>query len=90
VPDAESRWRVDLVKSTWRGSREPVQSGCSCPACGPGFSRGYLHYLFRAGELTALRLLTLHNLTFIKTLMDRLHDAIDRDELPAVTAALRG
>ena len=90
VPDAESRWRVDLVKSTWRGSREPVQSGCSCPACGPGFSRGYLHYLFRAGELTALRLLTLHNLTFIKTLMDQLRDAIDRDDLPAVAAALRG
>ncbi len=89
VPDPDSRWRIDLVKSIWRGSREVIQSGCSCPACGPGFSRGYLHYLVRAGELTALRLLTLHNLTFIKTLMDELREAVDRDELPAVAAALR-
>ncbi len=89
VPNPQSRWRVDLVKSAWRESSEPIQSGCSCPACGPGFSRAYLHYLLRAGELTALRLLTLHNLTFIKTLMNRLREAIDRDELPAVAAALR-
>jgi queuine tRNA-ribosyltransferase len=89
VPDPESKWRVDLVKSIWRGSSEPIDSECSCPACGPGFSRGYLHYLFRAGELTALRLLTLHNLTFIKRVMNELRDAIEADELPAVAASLR-
>jgi queuine tRNA-ribosyltransferase len=89
VPDPESRWRVDLVKAQWRESAEPIQPGCPCPACGPGFSRGYLHYLLRAGELTALRLVTLHNLTFIGALMSDLRDAIERDELPAVAAGLR-
>ena len=46
-------------------SREPILEGCPCPACSAGFSRGYLHYLLRAHELTGLRLVTLHNLSFM-------------------------
>ena len=34
----------------------------------PEHTRGYLHYL-RINELTAKRLLTLHNLTFMERLM---------------------
>ena len=40
------------------------------------YSRAYLHYLIKAGELTAKRLLTLHNLTFMALLMDGLRAAI--------------
>jgi queuine tRNA-ribosyltransferase len=90
VPDPAGRWRLDLVKGRWRDSREPILDGCPCPACSGGFSRGYLHYLLRAGELTALRLVTLHNLSFIARLMADLRGAIDRGRLPAVAAALRG
>ena len=39
------------------------------PACAGGYSRAYLHYLFGARELTALRLVTLHNLAFVARLM---------------------
>ena len=90
IPDPERRWRVDLVKGRWRGDQEPIQDGCRCPACGPGFSRGYLHYLLRAGELTALRLVTLHNLTFVAELMASLRAAIDTGRLGEVAAQLRG
>ena len=90
VPDPEARWRVDLVKGRWRESREPILDGCPCPACSGGFSRAYLHYLLRAGELTALRLVTLHNLSFIARLMADLRDAIDGGRLAEVAAALRG
>jgi queuine tRNA-ribosyltransferase len=89
VPEPEARWRVDLVKSRWREAREPILDGCPCPACSAGFSRAYLHYLLRARELTGLRLVTLHNLSFIARLMAALRDAIERDELDAVAAALR-
>jgi queuine tRNA-ribosyltransferase len=88
IPDAGARWRLDLFKGRWRGSQEPIQDGCTCPACGPGFTRGYLHYLLRAGELTALRLITLHNLTFIGELMASLRAAIDAGRLDEVAAAL--
>lgn len=90
VPDPQARWRVDLVKSAWRESPDPILDGCPCPACSAGFSRAYLHYLLRAGELTALRLVTLHNLSFIARLMADLRAAVDADRLPEVAAALRG
>jgi len=89
VPDPEARWRVDLAKGRWRESREPILEGCPCPACSGGFTRAYLHYLLRAGELTSLRLVTLHNLSFIARLMSDLRDAIDRGRLGEVAAGLR-
>ena len=49
--------------------------GCPCPACRE-HTRGYLHYLVRAGELTASRLITLHNLTFMAALMEGVREAI--------------
>ena len=56
VPDPERRWRVDLTKSASRDSHEPLMEGCPCPACAIGYTRGYLHYMCRNKELTAMRL----------------------------------
>ncbi len=53
---------------------------CPCPACRE-HTRAYLHYLVRAGELTAKRLLTLHNLTFMERLMRGLREAIEAGTL---------
>jgi queuine tRNA-ribosyltransferase len=75
VPDPAGRWRLDLKKNAWRDSREPIQEGCPCPAC-TAHTRAYLHYLLRAGELTGARLLTLHNLTFMRDLMNAIRAAI--------------
>jgi queuine tRNA-ribosyltransferase len=88
VPDPGARWRVDLAKGRWREAKEPILDGCPCPACAAGYSRAYLHYLLRAGELTALRLVTLHNLSFIARLMQDLRIAIERGCLAEVAAAL--
>jgi queuine tRNA-ribosyltransferase len=89
IPDPAGRWRVDLFKGRWRASSEPILDGCPCPACSAGFSRAYLHYLLRARELTGLRLVTLHNLSFVARLMEDLRDAIGRDRLSEVATALR-
>jgi queuine tRNA-ribosyltransferase len=90
VPDPGARWRLDLAKGRWRAAAEPILDGCGCPACAAGFSRAYLHYLLRAGELTALRLVTLHNLWFIARLMEDLRAAVDAGRLAEVAVALRG
>jgi queuine tRNA-ribosyltransferase len=90
VPDPDARWRLDLAKGRWRSVSAPILDGCGCPACAGGFSRAYLHYLLRAGELTALRLVTLHNLWFIARLMEDLRAAVDAGRLAVVAAALRG
>jgi queuine tRNA-ribosyltransferase len=76
VPDPDARWRLDLTKGAHRLSRDPIDPDCPCPACRE-HTRGYLHYLSRANELTAKRLLTLHNLTFMARLMERLRAAIE-------------
>ena len=75
VPDPNSRWRLDLTKAAVAGSREPIAPGCPCPAC-RDHTRGYLHYLSRAKELTAARLITLHNLTFMAALMRGIRQAV--------------
>jgi queuine tRNA-ribosyltransferase len=87
VPEPAARWRVDLGKSRFRESTDPILAGCPCPACTTGYSRGYLHYLLRAGELTALRLVTLHNLSFVARLMADLRAAIDDGRFNEVAAA---
>ena len=76
VHDPAARWRLDLAKGAHRSSSEPIDPDCPCPACRE-HTRAYLHYLVRAGELTAKRLLTLHNLTFMEGLMRDLREAIE-------------
>ncbi|MGH2838102.1 MAG: tRNA guanosine(34) transglycosylase Tgt [Thermoleophilaceae bacterium] len=89
VGDRDSRWRLDLVKALHADSREPIAEGCPCPAC-IRHTRGYLHYLVRARELTAVRLLTLHNLTFMALVMGRLRAAIEQGDYENQSKALLG
>jgi queuine tRNA-ribosyltransferase len=89
VADPANRWRLDLHKGRFRGSQELILDGCPCPACDGGFTRGYLHYLLRAREVTGLRLVTLHNLSFIARLMAELRAAIDAGHLEQTAAALQ-
>ena len=79
VASPDTRWRLDLTKGLHADSREPIAEGCPCPAC-TRHTRGYIHYLVRARELTAVRLLTMHNLTFMAHLMRRLRAAIEAGE----------
>jgi queuine tRNA-ribosyltransferase len=89
VADPAARWRLDLAKGRWREAEEPLLEGCPCPACTRGLSRAYLSYLARSGELTAMRLLTAHNLAFLARLMADLRAALDAGRLSEVVAALR-
>ncbi len=89
VPDPEGRWRLDLGKARWRDSQEPLMEGCPCPACAAGYTRGYLHYLVKARELTGMRLLTIHNLAYLQRLMAGLRAAIAEGRLTEHAAALR-
>jgi queuine tRNA-ribosyltransferase len=89
VPDPAARWRLDLTKAGSRESESPLLKGCTCPACSKGFSRAYLSYLARAGELTGTRLITLHNLAFLARLMGDLRRGIIDGDLENVAYAWR-
>jgi queuine tRNA-ribosyltransferase len=88
VPDPAHRWRVDLAKARYRAADEPLLDGCPCSACAHGYSRAYLHYLLKAREQTAQRLLTIHNLAYLQRLMAGLRDAIDGGRLADAAAAV--
>jgi len=89
IPAPQERWRVDLTAARWKTSDEPILEGCPCPACAIGFSRGYLRYMAKAREITAQRLLTLHNLAFVERLMRRLRESIAAGTLAQTAADLR-
>jgi queuine tRNA-ribosyltransferase len=89
VPDPGNRFRLDLRKGGWEGDRLPIAAGCPCPAC-RHHDRDYLSYLSRAEELTAVRLLCLHNLTFVRQLVANARTAIIGGRLSDYSAAILG
>lgn len=89
VPDPASRWRVDLTLARWKESGEPLMEGCPCPACAAGWTRGYLRYMTKNRELTAMRAITVHNLAFVERVVRRLREAVHAGTLAQVAAAIR-
>jgi queuine tRNA-ribosyltransferase len=75
VPDPANRFRLDLRKAGFEGDRRPLVEGCPCPAC-QRHDRDYISYLSRAEELTAVRLICLHNLTYMHELTAHARAAI--------------
>ena len=74
---------------TWSGARNlknakyesdelPIDPECDCPVC-RRYSRAYIHHLFKAEEILALRLSVAHNLYFYNQLMTRIRNAIEAD-----------
>jgi queuine tRNA-ribosyltransferase len=90
VPDPDNRFRLDLRKAGHAGDRNPIADGCPCMAC-QNHDRDYLSYLSRAEELTAVRLICLHNLTYLQELMTHARAAIGAGAFDAYsTAVMRG
>jgi queuine tRNA-ribosyltransferase len=87
APDPEARFRIDLAKGRHADEDGPIVEGCPCEACAR-HGRAYLHYLVRAKELTGARLLTLHNLTYMKRLVDFASDAIEAGAYAAYADAV--
>ena len=72
---------------TWEGIRNlnnakyatddtPIDPECNCPTC-QKFSRAYMHHLFKAKEILAMRLAVTHNLYFYNNLMKRIREELD-------------
>jgi queuine tRNA-ribosyltransferase len=87
APSPETRWRLDLRKGRWVGDREPIAAGCPCPAC-QRHDRDYLSYLSRAEELTAVRLIVLHNLIYMRELTQHARAAIEAGRFDRYRAAI--
>jgi len=89
APSPETRFRLDLRKGRWVGDRDPIVAGCPCPAC-RHHDRDYISYLSRAEELTAVRLIVLHNLTYMHELTTHARAAIEAEKFDAYRSAVLG
>ncbi len=59
---------VQVRKGSFRHDRRPLVEGCSCPCCAH-YDRRYLRHLYASEEELGLRLVSLHNVHFLVTLM---------------------
>ena len=80
--------RLNMRNAAMLDDPRPLEDGCPCLAC-RRFSRAYIAHLFRAKELLAYRLATLHNLTFTLDFMARIRAAIASATFEASMAELR-
>ena len=80
------RGQVNLKNARHADDPRPLDDACTCPAC-QGYSRAYLHHVFRAGEMISGMLLTWHNLHYYQELMAGMRAAIAEDRFAAFEAA---
>ena len=86
APLPDDRFRLNVRSRALESDEGPLVDGCPCPACAR-HTRAYLHYLSRAEELTAVRLLTVHNLTYLERLVGAARDAISAGRFAAYRSA---
>ncbi len=71
---------VKIEQLKYRENFNPIEKGCECPTCQKS-SLAYIHHLFKAKELTAYTLASIHNLHFMVKLMGNYRNQILSDEL---------
>jgi queuine tRNA-ribosyltransferase len=67
--------RVNLKRQEFALLDEPIDAHCGCTVC-RRHSRGYLRHLFKVGEPTASRLVSLHNVAWTLRLLEDMRAAI--------------
>ena len=75
APLPEARYRFDVRRARYAEDDAPLVEGCPCPTCGV-HTRAYVHYLSRAEEMTGVRLLAAHNLSYLERLVRGAREAI--------------
>lgn len=68
--------RYNVTAARFRRDFAPLDPECDCYTCAH-YTRAYVHHLFRAKEILASTLSTIHNERFIIRLVDDIRDAID-------------
>ncbi|HLE89316.1 MAG TPA: tRNA guanosine(34) transglycosylase Tgt [Candidatus Limnocylindria bacterium] len=71
-----SQGRLNLRNARFLDDPAPPDPACSCEAC-RNHSRAYLAHLFRAGELLAYRLASVHNVTYTQDLLRAIRAALE-------------
>ncbi|MAE13818.1 tRNA guanosine(34) transglycosylase Tgt [Candidatus Woesearchaeota archaeon] len=77
-----SKGKLYIDGAVYRDDLGPIDSSCGCHAC-KNYSRAYIHHLIKIKEPMAKRLKSIHNLFFMRELMDGIRKAIREGRLSA-------
>ncbi|MFH1142423.1 MAG: tRNA guanosine(34) transglycosylase Tgt, partial [Candidatus Uhrbacteria bacterium] len=66
---------IHITNEEFKFDTGPIDPHCDCPTCRTT-SRAYLRHLFATGEILAMRLATIHNISFYLRLMKELRKSI--------------
>ncbi len=66
---------LSMARSKWARDFSPIEDKCQCYTC-RNYTKAYLRHLFKAHEMLAATLATIHNLHFLKTVADEARKAI--------------
>lgn len=67
----QSFQKINLKNAAFLLDKKVIMEKCQCPTCSNGYSRAFLHHLFREKEALAGRLASIHNLYLIQELLCR-------------------
>ncbi|UGT40304.1 tRNA guanosine(34) transglycosylase Tgt [Nocardia yamanashiensis] len=70
----EGRFNINTAR--FKRDFTPIDSTCDCYTCAH-YTRAYIHHLFKAKEMLASTLCTIHNERFTVRLVDRIRESID-------------
>ncbi|MGM9971964.1 MAG: tRNA guanosine(34) transglycosylase Tgt [Anaeroplasmataceae bacterium] len=75
-----SKGKVVIKNACYKEDMSPLDEKCDCYCC-KNYTRSYINHLYKAEELLGPRLVTTHNLYFLKNLMSQIRQAIKEDRL---------
>ncbi|MCI9000997.1 MAG: tRNA guanosine(34) transglycosylase Tgt [Clostridia bacterium] len=72
--------KVVVRNATYERDWEPLDKECDCYTC-KNYTRAYIRHLVKTNEILGVRLLSIHNLRFLTSLMERVRIEIEKDNL---------
>jgi len=72
--------RIPIKNKTYESDLTPLDPNCDCKVC-KTYTKSYLRHLFKGEEMLGQRLVSYHNLYFLKTLTKDIRNAIKADRL---------
>lgn len=74
-----SHGRVNIRDAKYKNDLSPLDDNCDCYTC-KHYTKSYLRHLYVANEILGKRLLSIHNVRFLISFMEKMRTAIKEDK----------
>jgi queuine tRNA-ribosyltransferase/7-cyano-7-deazaguanine tRNA-ribosyltransferase len=75
-----SEGKLDMKKTKYLKKNEKLDKNCTCSVC-LNYKKDYICHLLKAGEITGMKLLTMHNLWYFNTFVEEIRQRIKKGEI---------